>query len=185
MAGHPDAPVPGATWEHLEVKGIPMDSVATLADRDQASEVMREVYRGFVMHAGAREAFAALFTRLAESEAPQLFHCTAGKDRTGWASMLLLHLAGVGEEAILDDYLLTNTVSTATRDKYLALVREHLGADKVPVYERVMVADADYLQAGYDAVAASYGSLSGYLRSGLDLSESTPARLRRRLVARP
>ncbi len=164
VAGHPDAPVPGATWEHLEVKGIPMDSVATLADRDEATEVMGEVYRGFVTHPGAREAFAALLKRLAGSEAPQLFHCTAGKDRTGWASMLLLHLAGVQEPAILDDYLLTNTVATATREKYLALVSEHLGADK--------------------AVEAAYGSLTGYLRDGLGLSESALAALRGRLVAR-
>ena len=81
-----------------------------------------------------------------------LFHCTAGKDRTGWAAALLLHLAGVDDETILEDYLLTNSFSSATREKYLGLVREHLGADKVDVYERVMVADEAYLQAGYDAV---------------------------------
>lgn len=182
VAAHPDAPVPGATWRHLEVKGIPMDAVATLESLEQADEVMRDVYRAFVDHPGARAAFGALLVAAAGADEPQLFHCTAGKDRTGWASVLLMHVAGVAEADILADYLLTNTVSTATREKYLAMVREHLGEDKVAVYERVMVADERYLQAAYDAVAASYGSLAAYLCDGLGLDDATLERLRGRLV---
>ena len=95
VEAHPDVPVPGATWTHLEVKGIPMDSVAALATVADGNEVMRSVYRGFVDHPGGRASFADLLTRLATADAPQLFHCTAGKDRTGWAAALLLHVAGV------------------------------------------------------------------------------------------
>ena len=80
------------------------------------------------------------------------------------------------------DYLLTNTVSTGTRDKYLGMVREHLGADKVAVYERVLVADEDYLTAGYDAAAAAYGSLDSYLTDGLGLSDELLDGLRGRLL---
>lgn len=183
VSAHPDVPVPGATWIHLEVKGIPMDSVATLASVTEATEVMREVYRGFVVHAGGRGSFADLLTRLAAGHSPQLFHCTAGKDRTGWASVLLLHVAGVDPAVILRDYLLTNTVSTATREKYLGMVREHLTADLVPVYERVLVADEAYLAAAYDAVAAGFGSLDGYLADGLGLSAETLEALRSRLLS--
>lgn len=110
-------------------------------------------------------------------------HCTAGKDRTGWAAALLLHLAGVDDETILEDYLLTNTFSSATRGKYLGLVREHLGADKVEVYERVMVADETYLQTAYDSVTAAYGDRLGYLRDGLGLNDATLERLRARMLA--
>ena len=181
VEAHPDVPVPGATWIHLEVKGIPMDSVATLATVAEADEIMRDVYRGFVLHEEGRGSFADLLTRLADADAPQLFHCTAGKDRTGWASVLLLHIAGVADDVVVRDYLLTNTVSTATREKYLGLVREHMSADMVPVYERVLVADAAYLAAAYDAVAAGFGSLDGYLADGLGLSEELLLGLRRRL----
>jgi protein-tyrosine phosphatase len=167
---HPDVEVPGAQWHHLEVLGIPMDSVRLLETREGATEVMHDVYRRFVEAEGARAAFAELLTRIADTNGPQLFHCTAGKDRTGWASVLLLHLAGVPDEVILEDYLLTNTFSSGTREKYLGMVREHLGADQIEVYERVMVADEDYLQTAYDAVAATYGDLDGYLRDGLGLS---------------
>jgi protein-tyrosine phosphatase len=178
---HPDAAVPGATWTQLEVKGIPMDAVTDLHDRATAHDVMQQVYRGFVEIAGARDAFAALFRSIAESDAAALFHCTAGKDRTGWAAALLLHLAGVDDATILEDYLLTNSFSSTTREKYLGLVREHLGADQVDVYERVMVADEAYLRAGYDAVAAAYGDRRGYLRDGLGLDDGTVERLRGRM----
>ena len=82
------------------------------------------------------------------------------------------------DETILDDYLLTNDFSSGTREKYLGLVEEHLGPDKVEVYERVMVADADYLQTAYDEVTSAYGDRAGYLRDGLGLSDETIARLR-------
>lgn len=180
---HPDVSVPGADWHHLEVLGIPMDSVRELETPDAATEVMHEVYRRFVDHEGARAAFADLLTRIARTEGPQLFHCTAGKDRTGWASVLLLSVLGVPEEVVLEDYLLTNTFSSGTREKYLGLVREHLGADKVEVYERVMVADEGYLRTAYDAVEATYGSLGAYLSAGLGLDDAVLARLRDRLLA--
>jgi len=183
VEAHPDAEVPGARWHHLEVTGIPMDAVSSLGDRDTAHDVMLRVYRGFVEVEGARAAFATLLRSVAESDAPVLFHCTAGKDRTGWAAALMLHVAGVDDETILEDYLLTNTFSSATREKYLGLVREHLGADKVDVYERVMVADEAYLQAAYDAVTAAYGDRRGYLRDGLGLNEATLERLRARMLA--
>jgi protein-tyrosine phosphatase len=182
VEAHPDVAVPGAVWTHLEVKGIPLESVGNLADRATAHDVMCQVYRGFVAAAGARDAFAALFRTIADADRAVLFHCTAGKDRTGWAAALLLHLAGVDDATILEDYLLTNSFSSATREKYLGLVREHLGADKVAVYERVMVADEAYLRAGYDAVTAAYGDRLGYLRDGLGLDEATLARLRDRML---
>jgi len=182
IAAHPDAQVAGAAWEHLEILGIPMEEVATLDDPGRAEAVMLDVYRSFVRHPGARAAFATLLRRLATAEAPLVFHCTAGKDRTGWAAVLALHVCGVPDDVVLDDYLATNRVSTKTREKYLGLVREHLGAAQVEVYERVMVADEAYLAAGLEATTADYGSLDGYLSSGLGLTDDDLDALRARLV---
>jgi protein-tyrosine phosphatase len=179
---HPDADVTGAAWEHLEIPGIPMDEVVTLDDAARAAEVMDEVYRGFVRNAGARAAFATLLGRIATAESPLVFHCTAGKDRTGWAAMLALGICGVPHEVVREDYLATNARSSATREKYLGMVREHMGEAYVEVYEKVLVAVGRYLDAGLDAVAADYGSLDDYLRSGLGLTEATLDALRARLV---
>ncbi|GAB6984616.1 tyrosine-protein phosphatase [Nocardioides pyridinolyticus] len=179
---HPDVEVPGATWEHAEISGIPTEMVDGLADSDAAHRVMREVYDAFVRSADSRAAYARLLTSLATRDLPQLFHCTAGKDRTGWAAVLLLEIAGVDRDTILADYLLTNEVSSATREKYLALVGEHLGPEKVEVYEPTMVVEEEYLQAAYDAVDADYGSIDGYLRDGLGLGDEVLDALRIRLV---
>ncbi|WP_205473129.1 tyrosine-protein phosphatase [Nocardioides sp. SYSU D00038] len=183
---HPDTEVPGAQWRHLEIGGIPMDTVSSLESREAAVEVMRAVYRSFVEVPAARASYAALLTALHEASPEQahVFHCTAGKDRTGWAAALLLHNAGCSADVVLADYLRTNEFG-GTRDKYLALVREHLGEEKVAVYEAVMVADADYLRAAHDAVAARYGDLAAYLREGLGLDEEVLAGLRARLRQEP
>jgi protein-tyrosine phosphatase len=182
IEAHPDVAVPGAAWHHVEVSGIPMEMVDGLADTTAAERVMREVYVAFVRSADARSSYARLLTSLAADDLPQLFHCTAGKDRTGWAAALLLEIAGVDCATILADYLLTNEVSSATREKYLALIGEHLGPEKVAVYEPTMVVEPAYLQAAYDAVEADYGSVEGYLRDGLGLDELLLAKLRARLV---
>ena len=182
VEAHPDVAVPGAEWQHVEIQGIPIEMVEGLHDAAAARRVMREVYDAFVRTAAARAAYARLLTSLATGATPQLFHCTAGKDRTGWAAALLLEVAGVDRDTILADYLLTNEVSSATRAKYLALIAEHLGPEKVAVYEPAMVVEADYLQAAYDAAAADYGSVDGYLRDGLGLAGHTLDALRTRLT---
>ena len=182
IEAHPDVEVAGAAWNHLEVGGIPMVELEHLTSRDAADEVMRSVYRSFVEAPEARAAFAQLLGHIADAgDGATLFHCAAGKDRTGWAAALLLHVAGVDDETILEDYLLTNTFSSGTREKYLGLVREHLGEDKVPVYEVAMLVSPGFLQEGYDAIAERYGDRAAYLRDGLGLGDDTLDRLRARL----
>ncbi|MCW2765710.1 MAG: putative tyrosine protein phosphatase, partial [Nocardioides sp.] len=179
---HPDVPVPGATWHHFDVLGIPMEQMASLPDRDTAVAMMERVYRGFVEEPATRAALGALFALLA-SDGVHLFHCSAGKDRTGWTAALLLHLAGVSDEVILEDYLQTNDYSATSRAAVQKLIVENLGEEKAEVYEPVLVADADYLRTAYDAVAASYGTRERYLIEGLGLDRATFDRLRSRLRA--
>ncbi|CAN5148429.1 tyrosine-protein phosphatase [soil metagenome] len=182
VEAHPDVEVPGATWHHVEVLGIPHGVGAELVDPDAAEAAICDVYDRFVNDPASRASFGALLTGLATSTSPQLFHCTAGKDRTGWTAALLLRLAGVPEDVVTADYLRTNDIGLATREKYLGLVAEHMGADRVPVFERIMIADTSYLAAADDAVAATYGSLAAYLRDGLGLSDDLIAALKARLL---
>ncbi|MBF4161142.1 tyrosine-protein phosphatase [Nocardioides acrostichi] len=181
IEAHPDIDVPGATWHHVEVAGIPMLRVAELASREEAEQVMRAVYRAFVEAPGARAAYGELLRRIADADGAQLFHCTAGKDRTGWASVLLLRLAGVPEQTVREDYLETNA-HAGTREKYVAMIREHLGEEKVPVYEAVMLADLDYVAAADAAVVEMFGDLDTYVREGLGVDDATRARVVARLL---
>lgn len=182
VEAHPDIELPDATWTHVEVGGIPPGAGAELPDAAATLAAMLDVYRRFVTDPGARTSFATLLRGLATSSRPQLFHCTAGKDRTGWAAALVLHVAGVAADVVDADYLLTNERSADTRSKYLGMIAEHLGADRVPTFEPTFVADLAYLRAAQEQAVASYGSIGGYLRDGLGLDDEVLEALRGRLV---
>ena len=177
---HPDVPLPGASWQHVDVLGIPLDEIATLPDRAAAVTMMERVYRGFVEHPPTRAALGTLLRRLAE-DGVHLFHCSAGKDRTGWVAALLLEIAGVAREVVEADYLLTDEYAAASREATLRLVAEHLGEHMTGVYEPVLAADLAYLRTAYAAVDSAYGSVDAYLRDGLGLDDEVLARLRGRL----
>lgn len=174
---HPDVDIPGATWHNFDVSGIPMGEVAELRDRRSAVELMDRVYTSFVQSEDARAEFGAMFRQLATG-GPQLFHCTAGKDRTGWAAALLLHLAGVDDPTIESDYLLTNALTGSSRARVEAEITSTLGADHVEVFEPTLVADVEYLRSGYAAVQEAYGDRAAYLRDGLGLDDATITTLR-------
>ncbi|MBS4754473.1 tyrosine-protein phosphatase [Nocardioides sp. zg-ZUI104] len=184
VALHPDPALPGAELVHLDASGIPMEELAALDHRDDAQAVMAQVYRSFVTHPKSLSAFGAVLTRLADG-GPQLFHCSAGKDRTGWVAALLLHLAGVDDATIEADYLLTNARTARSRARTEAQIAEHLGREKVAVFAPALVADVAYLHAALDEVEASYGDRRGYLRDGLGLGEDVLERLRTLLRVEP
>lgn len=129
---------------------------------------MQDTYRGFVRHNTHR--FAELFAHLLERDDPTVFHCTAGKDRTGFAAALVLRSLGVSEADVMRDYLLTNE-----RLKPLEASRHGLAPEVQTVLWRVQ---PDFLQAALEAVDADYGGMDAYLREGLRLREAELARLR-------
>ena len=130
---------------------------------------MQDTYRGFVRHNTRR--FAEFFQHLLASGEPTVFHCTAGKDRTGFAAALLLKALDVPDEEVLHDYLLTNE-----RLQPPAVSRFGLPREAMEVLWRVQPA---FLQAAFEEVDASYGSLEGYFRDGLALRAPERAELRR------
>ncbi len=174
---HPDPEVPGATWLHFDAIGIPMEQVANLGTRDAAVALMEEVYRAFVVHPKSRAAFGGALRQLAEG-GPQLFHCSAGKDRTGWVAAVLLHVAGVDDPTIEADYLLTNARSADSRARVEKAIAKGLGEEHVAAFEPALVADTSYLRAAGAAVEEAYGDRASYLRDGLGLEQEVLDRLR-------
>ncbi|MEU2229925.1 tyrosine-protein phosphatase [Streptomyces vietnamensis] len=150
----------------------------------RAAAFMREVYRTFVTDPANRAAFAATLRDLADPRrGPLLFHCTSGKDRTGWTSWLLLTLLGVPEASARADYLASNTFRAA----YDARVREGLKQGGLMQNPELIVplqeVRTEYLDTALDQVRASYGSLFRYVSVGLGLELRELAALRERLVA--
>ncbi|HET6827674.1 MAG TPA: tyrosine-protein phosphatase, partial [Ramlibacter sp.] len=123
---------------------------------------------GFVRTSTHR--FAQFFGHLLESDEPTVFHCTAGKDRTGFAAALVLHALGATREEVMRDYLLTNErLNTAPLRGTL------LPAHVADVLLRVQ---PEFLDAAFEAIAQDYGSLQSYLADGLRLGVPEMQRLR-------
>lgn len=137
-----------------------------------ALELMRESYRNYVRH--NTHSFCALFGHLLEDRAPLVIHCTAGKDRTGFASALILHALGVADDVIAEDYLLTN-------QHYR---RDATAATDLPedVRNAIGNVEASYLAAAFEAVSKDYGDLETYLRDGLKLGTSEQTALKARYL---
>ena len=115
--------------------------------------------------------FRALFSHLLGDHAPLVIHCTAGKDRTGFACALILHALGVPDDLIAEDYLLTNR-----------FYRRDPNASDLPEEIKVVLGSvqASFLAAAFEAISAEYGDLECYFGDGLGLG---PAE-RTSLVAR-
>ena len=178
---HPDPEVPGATWRHFDVIGIPLEELGELRTRAEGVDLMDRTYRGFVTSEKSRRGFGGVFRTLAE-DGPQLFHCTAGKDRTGWVAALLHHIAGVDQATIERDYLLTNDRAAASRAAVEEQIVASLGEQALEVFEPTLVADLEYLHAAYASVEEHYTDLPSYLHDGLGLDDATLDRLRTLLL---
>lgn len=119
---------------------------------------------------------------LAARGAPLLFHCTAGKDRTGFAAAIVLRLLGVPEEAIVADYMRSQTYSVAARRRDLLLLRLIKGPAITALVRALLGVEAAYLQAAFEAIDRTYGSFEAYTRDGLGLGGAEIARLRAMLL---
>ncbi|WP_241032130.1 tyrosine-protein phosphatase [Rhodococcus pseudokoreensis] len=153
----PDRLPAGADGHWYDVLG--QSPITTLVD-------MPAAYRAFVTGpGGANEAFSAVLHDIAESDGAVIYHCSAGKDRTGWATAVLLTVLGVPRETVNADYLLSNT--------YRGADPEHPGLDGV---------DQAWLDSAFDTAVATYGSFDAYVSEGLKLSDGDITKLKSRLL---
>jgi protein-tyrosine phosphatase len=168
--------VPGALDKLLE---NPAEANRALAGRIDVA--VERVYRALVSLPSARQCYARLFAALADpGSLPALFHCTAGKDRTGWAAAALLTLLDVPEETVMQDYLRSNDIMLA---HYQPLIDQFVaGGGEPEIAYGIFGVKAEYLRAAFDEVERQYGTIDGYVSDGLGLAAATTAALRSALL---
>jgi protein-tyrosine phosphatase len=133
-----------------------------------ALDAMQTTYRDFVKSDSHR--FAELFEHLLVKPEPLLFHCTAGKDRTGLAAALILSALGVSEKDIWQDYLLTNQLYK----------RNSTGASTLSpdVMKIVWEVQESFLKAALDVIQQDHDGMHNYLSQQLKLSPAALQKLR-------
>jgi protein-tyrosine phosphatase len=150
---------------------------------EKLGDLLLETYTDVMIDRNAR-LFGELLRRLsAPQNLPLLFHCTAGKDRTGIAAMLLLLTLGVPEETIVADYTLSNLYY----QNYLAYAQQAIAkyrwmGFRADVMYPLLVADSRIIQAALDHLHTKYGTVEGYLKTAGGLDDETIARLKANLL---
>ena len=149
----------------------------------KAEAMFIKSYRDFVTLPGAKKAFHQLFADLGkESNLPALFHCTGGKDRTGWAAAALLSLLGVPDEVIMDDFLRSNDYILPDHRKMIDTFAR-AGGDPAMV-KAILGAKAEYLKAAFDEMKTKYGTVENYFSKALEIDAAGQQALRDRFLTR-
>jgi protein-tyrosine phosphatase len=174
--------LPGARVEKLPIEpsvGAGLKDILRtgVADGDVTPqhmyELLREAYEAYALTSFDR--YRSLFALLgSDDNLPLLFHCSAGKDRTGFGAALLLTTLGVDWPHVVQDYLATNDLWRRE------IARNFEMPD--PILNTLLSAHEGLLTAAFDAVRREYGSIDAYLVKAIGLSSEARADLQNRLT---
>jgi len=130
-----------------------------------------EAYREFITLPSAKQSYRTLFQSLADGKKlPAVFHCTTGKDRTGWAAAALLTLLGVPKETVMADYMRTNEY-TLPQFKHAIDSFVAAGGNR-DIAVAVFGVKTEYLDASFDEMQKQYGTIEKYFAEGLGIDAS-------------
>jgi len=134
-------------------------------------------YREFVSLPSAKKGFRELFLSLGDrSRLPALFHCTTGKDRTGWAAAAFLTLLGVPKDKVYEDYLRSNDYILPA---YKKAIDGFVAAGGDPAIPRAILGvKKEYLDAAFDEMHKQYGTIEKYFSDGLGINAAQQKALR-------
>jgi protein-tyrosine phosphatase len=137
----------------------------------------QQAYREFVSLPSARREFRRLFIALGDQkQLPALFHCTTGKDRTGWAAAALLTLLGVPKDRVMEDYLRSNDYILPAYRKGVDAFVAAGGDNSIPL--AILGVKKEYLDAAFDEMQTKYGSIAKYFSEGLGIDAARQKALR-------
>lgn len=165
-------------YSAFEDEGDQLDQAKKLVlkgkvDGSDADKRMLEFYRDYVKE--NPEIIRKIVTEILDSDRPVLYHCTAGKDRTGITTALILTILKFDKETIYNDYLLSNNYRKKLVDKRLNLATHfHFLYPKMDlkVLEKLSWVETDYLDAAFNEINKEYGSIDNYIQKVLGISEN-------------
>lgn len=160
--------------------GTPPDPVGVTRRGGSAQDVADQMRASYASYASRyATSYRQIIDLILEDAGPILYHCTAGKDRTGMFSAVLLLLLGVPRDTVYSDYLLSNDYAATP----VGIARYAAAAKVAPAAAQALLGvERSYLDTGLAAIDTQYGSFDGYRRTALKLSDQELARLKARLL---
>ena len=192
---NPDPAIPGVEYLHLPIFEIQATGVTRDSESDRRMEApdpetalarMASVYARFVADEFCLSQYRRFIDLLFEPrEKAVLWHCTAGKDRTGTGALFIQELLGVGREDIMADYMITNVYLKDEVREFIDRIAEKNGGMDEDAKKGMMAfmgAHEKYPLTVYAEAEARYGSFEIFLRDGLGVSDARREELRRRYL---
>lgn len=184
IAGQPDVLPTGATYTNVNILDSASPPTPTgITSPEKTIAFMESLNRDLVTDENQRAKLAELLKKLAASDNVLLFHCTSGKDRTGWVTAVLLSLAGVPKDVIIHDYLLTNTYMASTISTIYESLLVNQGKNVADIYFPALGVKESFVEASFNQVLMSYGSMDNYITYGLKLDAAIQTKLRHKLLS--
>ena len=183
--------------------GFTVVEIPTLDDGNKAlvGEIMERIetgnFDGFDPNKSMLEAnrqFASTFTpqfrqfvhTVMEADgAPIVWHCSAGKDRTGFAAAILLRILGVPQEVVIQDYMTSKQYALDARKSQLMLLRLFKGDEAADKLSIMMGVEENWIRAAFEEIDATWGSFDRYVHEGLGLTDADIAHLKATLLNTP
>ena len=189
----PDPKIEGATHTHLPAirdftQGITREKEVTVSlvqrfakNPDEARNYMIYIYKSFVTDEIPLKNYKKFVELLLEKrEKAVLWHCTAGKDRAGFATVIIQEILGLDRDAIFDDYLYTNEcikdeVSVIAQQLANKYMKPDCSSQELSVFYKTIDylfgAKEEYLSGLYQKIEEVYGDFKGFIRDGLKISQ--------------
>jgi protein-tyrosine phosphatase len=180
--------------EHIKLLHLPVESkgadTRSLRQAIEEGGMSPERARSFLIE--ANEQFVREFTHvfrdyvhllLDESNYPMVFHCTAGKDRTGFAAALTLFILGASEEVVMYDYLATNhLIADYVEEMLEAIARRGNFNCSLDALRPIMRVEEAFLRSALSAIVEDYGNIATYIKEGLEFGPEKQAYVRELLI---
>ncbi|KAK8145225.1 hypothetical protein G3M48_004765 [Beauveria asiatica] len=172
--GAPDPRVPGVVNIWRPARGhYPTPALADFAAAE-GIDAWRAQYLDVALAYGPT--FRAVLEQVRDKpREPMLFHCSAGRDRTGVLAGLLHHLAGSPPEAVIRDYMLSRIGIEPVRDKLMPFAMKTVGITdpETPGFYNLVQLRPEYWNAFLDALDERFGGWDGYITSADGLGFSS------------
>lgn len=171
-----DTVIPGVEYQHIDIlASLQNGGAASLegmfSDLNNIDSAMYKTYEEIVLSDSAQKGYHKFMQDLIDDKKPVIFHCFAGKDRTGWAAYLILKVSGVSDDDIMKDYLETNELRKDANDEIINQFKDKLNDLQIAGLESALTVKAEYLNYAIKTMNEKFGNFENYLVEGLNLAE--------------
>lgn len=184
VMGNEDYIPKGATYVHASgIQGMEADMMNGNFDFAQLlKQVDAQMLKGFIENIYKElpiqnPAYHSMMQAILAQETPLLFHCSAGKDRTGFAAALILLILGVDEETVMQDYLLSNELRKEANYEVFQNVQKQQSD-----MEALMLVYPQYLSLSFEKIKEVYGSFDNYIQQEFGIDETKRMLLKERCL---